>query len=194
MSRHKCYRATSYQPLITRFDPKGAKHDEVISLIPEEIEALYLMDLLDLYQEEAALKMEVSRPTFARIIKTARHKVALALLGGHRLHLEVKRERYVVAFCSNDKTHFEELNTKDKYLCIFNVENHRIVKTLFLENPAHEKEAKPPLVLAPLLQEHQVNFFLTKTLGQGFRNALGARGIQVIEKESIEANEISKLF
>ena len=46
------------------------------------MEALYLMDLLGLYQEAAAEKMEVSRPTFARIIKSARHKVALALAWG----------------------------------------------------------------------------------------------------------------
>ncbi len=194
MSRQKCHRVTSYQPLITCFDPKGTKHDESISLIPEEVEALYLMDLLDLYQEEAALRMEVSRPTFARIIKSARQKVARALLGGYELHLGTKRERYVVAFCSNETTHFESLNIKDTYVCIFSVENHKIVKRDILLNPAHEKEAKPPLVLAPLLHEHGVNFFLTKSLGQGLKNALSARGIHVIEKDVISEDEIPKLF
>ena len=194
MPRHKCRRATSYQPLITRFMPKGGVHEEAITLIPEEIEALYLMDLLGLYQEEAAAKMEVSRPTFARIIKTARQKVSLALLCGHQLHLEVKRDRYIIAFCCDDQEHFENLHPKGKYIFIFTVQDQKIEQTLCLENPAHEKEVKPPLILTPLFQEHNVNFFLTATLGQGLKNTLAAGGIQVISKESISEEEIPKLF
>jgi uncharacterized protein len=193
MPRHKCHRATSYQPLITRFNPKGGKHTEAICLIPEEIEALYLMDLLELYQEEAALKMEVSRPTFARIIKSARQKVARAILGGYELHLEAKRERYVVGFCA-DSTPYENLNPKGKFLFIFKVEGGKIKETLCLDNPAHAKDAKPPLLLAPLLHTYGVNFFITQTLGQGLRSVLGDKGIQVIEKPSIEEAEIAKLF
>jgi len=194
MPRHKCRRATSYQPLITRFMPKGGVHEEAITLIPEEIEALYLMDLLGLYQEEAATKMEVSRPTFARIIKTARQKVSLALLCGHQLHLEVKRDRYVIAFCCDDKEHFENLHPKGKYIFIFTVQDQTIEQTLCLDNPAHEKEVKPPLTLTPLFQEYNVNFFLTATLGQGLKNTLASGGIQVISKESISEEEIPKLF
>ena len=194
MPRHKCRRATSYQPLITRFMPKWGVHEEAITLIPEEIEALYLMDLLGLYQEEAATKMEVSRPTFARIIKTARQKVSLALLCGHQLHLEVKRDRYVIAFCCDDKEHFENLHPKGKYIFIFTVQDQTIEQTLCLDNPAHEKEVKPPLTLTPLFQEYNVNFFLTATLGQGLKNTLASGGIQVISKESISEEEIPKLF
>ena len=194
MPRQKCRRATSYQPLITRFMPKGGVHEESITLIPEEIEALYLMDLLGLYQEEAAVKMEVSRPTFARIIKTARQKVALALLCGQELHLETKRDRYVIAFCCDEKERYEHLHPKGKYLFIITVQNQKIESSLCLENPAHEKEVKPPLSLTPLFQEYGVNFFLTATLGQGLRNTLAFGGIQVIAKQSILDEEIPKLF
>jgi len=150
--------------------------------------------LLGLYQEEAATKMEVSRPTFARIIKTARQKVSLALLCGHQLHLEVKRDRYVIAFCCDDKEHFENLHPKGKYIFIFTVQDQTIEQTLCLDNPAHEKEVKPPLTLTPLFQEYNVNFFLTATLGQGLKNTLASGGIQVISKESISEEEIPKLF
>ena len=194
MPRHKCRRATSYQPLITRFMPKGGAQEESITLIPEEIEALYLMDLLGLYQEEAAVKMEVSRPTFARIIKTARQKVALALLCGQELHLETKRDRYVIAFCCDEKERYENLHPKGKYLFIFTVQDQKIEHFLCLENPAHDKEMKPPLLLTPLFQEHGVNFFLTATLGQGLKKTLASGGIQVISKESISEEEIPKLF
>ena len=194
MPRHKCRRATSYQPLITRFMPKGGVHEESVTLIPEEIEALYLMDLLDLYQEEAAAKMEVSRPTFARIIKTARQKVALALLCGHQLHLEVKRDRYVIAFCCDEKELYENLHPKGKYIFIVTVNEQKIEHLLCLDNPAHAKEMKPPLLLTPIFQEHGVNFFLTASLGTGLKSTLASGGIQVIMKESISKEEIPKLF
>lgn len=194
MPRQKCRRATSYQPLITRFVPKGSAHSECVTLIPEEIEALYLMDLRGLYQEEAAAKMEVSRPTFARIIKTARQKVTLALLCGQALHLETKKERYTIAFCCDETERYEQLHPRGKYLLIFTVEHQRITQKRCLENPAHAKEAKPPLVLTPLFQEHDVNFFLTEDLGQGLKNALAFGGIQVIRKESLTEEEIVKLF
>lgn len=194
MPRHKCRRATSYQPLITRFMPKGGVHEESVTLIPEEIEALYLMDLLGLYQEEAAAKMEVSRPTFARIIKAARQKVALALLCGQSLHLETQRDRYTIAFCCDETERYQSLHPRGKYLFIFTVENQSIAHKQCLENPANAKEAKPPLVLTPLFQEHGVNFFLTHNLGQGLKNALAFGGIQVIAKESLTEEEIVKLF
>jgi len=194
MPRQKCKRLTSYQPIITRFMPKGNTKNEPITLIPEEIEGLYLMDLLGLYQEDAAAKMEVSRPTFARIIKTARQKVALALLCGHQLQLDVKRDRYIVAFCCDDKERYEKLHPKGKYIFIFIVQDQTIEQSFCLNNPAHAKEVKPPLTLTPLFQEYNVNFFLTATLGQGLKNTLASGGIQVISKESISKEEIPKLF
>jgi len=194
MSRQKCKRLTSYQPLITRFMPKGNVQDEQITLIPEEIEALYLMDLMGLYQEDAATKMEVSRPTFARIIKTARQKVALALLCGHQLQLEVKRDRYIVAFCCDDKAHFTHLSPKGKYIFIFTIQDQKIESSVCLDNPVHFQEAKPPLALTPIFQHYGVNFFLTSTLGQGLKNTLSTGGIQVIVKNSMSEEEVVKLF
>lgn len=90
---------------------------ESITLLAEEVEALYLMDLLELYQKKRRLKWEVSRPTFARIIKSARHKVELAFLGGHTLHLESHKERYVVAVCSESEVSpYTELSPKSRYI------------------------------------------------------------------------------
>jgi len=57
-------------------------------LTHEELEALRLKDLEELEQEECAKKMEVSQPTFHRLIKDARKKVASALIEGHALKIE----------------------------------------------------------------------------------------------------------
>ncbi len=54
----------------------------------DEFEALRLADLEGLYQEEAARRMNVSRPTFSRIVDAARRKTADALVHGKALCIE----------------------------------------------------------------------------------------------------------
>ena len=53
---------------------------EVEELQLDELEALRLADLEGLYQEAAAERMGVSRPTFSRILARARSAVARALI------------------------------------------------------------------------------------------------------------------
>lgn len=53
-----------------------------VNLFWEELEALRLKDLEGLDQAQAAERMEVSRPTFQRILRSARSKVAQALIDG----------------------------------------------------------------------------------------------------------------
>lgn len=53
---------------------------EIETLRADELEALRLADLEGLYQEAAAQRMGVSRPTFARILDRARSIVARALV------------------------------------------------------------------------------------------------------------------
>jgi len=72
------------------FKPAGipASSLEEVVLALDELEALRLADLEGQYQEEAAQKMNISRQTFGRIIETARHKVAEALIHGKVLRIE----------------------------------------------------------------------------------------------------------
>ena len=64
------------------FKPIGRPVGElaVEQLRLDELEALRLADLEGLYQEAAAERMGVSRPTFARILARARAAVARALI------------------------------------------------------------------------------------------------------------------
>jgi len=55
---------------------------EQIPLLREELEALKLCDLDDLTQEEAGVRMGVSRGTVQRILTVARKKTAMALSKG----------------------------------------------------------------------------------------------------------------
>jgi uncharacterized protein len=61
---------------------------EKISLSQDELEALKLCDLDDLTQEEAGLRMGVSRGTVQRILTAARKKAALALSKGRAIVFE----------------------------------------------------------------------------------------------------------
>ena len=64
------------------FKPVGrpATDLEIETLRADELEALRLADYEGLYQEAAAERMGVSRPTFARILDRARSIVARALV------------------------------------------------------------------------------------------------------------------
>ena len=57
-------------------------------LTKDEIEAIRLADFEGLYQEDAAKEMEVSRPTFSRILNSARKKIANALILGKAIEIQ----------------------------------------------------------------------------------------------------------
>lgn len=61
--------------------------DEVVMTL-DEFEALRLADLDGRYQEDAARQMDVSRPTFSRIVESAHRKMADALVHGKALRIE----------------------------------------------------------------------------------------------------------
>jgi len=61
---------------------------EKISLSQDELEALKLCDLDDLTQEEAGLRMGISRGTVQRILTAARKKTAMALSEGRAIVFE----------------------------------------------------------------------------------------------------------
>jgi predicted DNA-binding protein (UPF0251 family) len=72
------------------FKPTGIPLTEIekIVLYTDELEALKLCDLDGLTQEEAGIKMGISRGTVQRILSSARRKTALALSGCKALVLE----------------------------------------------------------------------------------------------------------
>lgn len=59
----------------------------IIVLTVVEVEALRLVDLEGLTQEQAAMKMGVSRRTFWNDLMSARRKVATALVNGHAIRI-----------------------------------------------------------------------------------------------------------
>ncbi len=87
--RFKC-RRVAFVPGVTFFKPAGIplRDLEEIQLTVEEAEAIRLKDLEGLEQEEGAEKMNISRPTFQRVLYSARQKIADALLNGKAIRIE----------------------------------------------------------------------------------------------------------
>lgn len=85
----KC-RSVERLPTITYFKPQGIPMSQLseVVLTVEELEAVRLCDLEGLEQEICAEKMEVSRPTFHRIVIAARKKIAEALIDGLAIRVE----------------------------------------------------------------------------------------------------------
>ena len=75
------------------YKPCGIKGFELewIRLREDELEAIRLADFEGLYQQECADKMGISRPTFSRLVESARKKIADALLHAKALSIEEKQ-------------------------------------------------------------------------------------------------------
>lgn len=101
MSRPKNCRRVSSRPIISGFKPFGIPFSEIeeILLQYDEYEAIKLLDYEGLLQEEAAERMNVSRPTLTRIYTKARQKVAKAFVEGKALLIEGGN----VEFCKRGK-------------------------------------------------------------------------------------------
>lgn len=85
----KC-RRIGFVPRVTFFKPASIplRALEEVQLTLEEVEAIRLRDLEGLEQEEGAEKMNISRPTFQRVLASARQKIADALLSGKAIRIE----------------------------------------------------------------------------------------------------------
>ena len=90
MSRpRKCRRVESL-PGTTYFKPAGIpmRMLDDVHLTVDEVEALRLKEIEELDQETGAERMDISRPTFQRILASARKKMADAVLNGKAIRIE----------------------------------------------------------------------------------------------------------
>ncbi len=90
MPRRKRCRRVRCTPPVTVYKPAGipARELEEILLTVDEFEAIRLADFEGLDQREASEMMDVSQPTFNRILASARNKIAAALVRGAALRME----------------------------------------------------------------------------------------------------------
>jgi predicted DNA-binding protein (UPF0251 family) len=89
MSRPVKCRRVCFLPGVTYFKPAGIpmRFLSEICLSMEEAESIRLKDLDGLDQQQCAEHMNISRPTFQRVLSSARKKIADALLNGKAVRI-----------------------------------------------------------------------------------------------------------
>jgi predicted DNA-binding protein (UPF0251 family)/predicted Fe-Mo cluster-binding NifX family protein len=192
MSRNKSKRELSFKPKYKLFAPKEGS-SEHIRLLHEEIEAIYLMDHQGMYQEDAAASMGVSRPTFSRIIKNARTKVATALIQGKELHIEDDIKSFRIAFICDNAEAYGTLHMHGSHIIIVDVEALQIKEKRVIPNPLYETKLRPLPILASLFYEEKIDYFLMATIGEGLKSALAAKGIVTMKQESLSVKTLQAL-
>ncbi|MDY6835898.1 MAG: DUF134 domain-containing protein [Chloroflexota bacterium] len=90
MSRPIKCRRIQHQPCRAWFKPVGIPMVDLeeVNVTLDEYEAVRLADLEDLYQEQAAEMMGVSRQTFGNILNSAHKKIADCLVNGKVIKIE----------------------------------------------------------------------------------------------------------
>ena len=91
MPRPRKCRCIEANPSVCYFNPHGVpmRDLETVSLAHDQWEALRLVEVEGLEQEEAAQKMQISRPTLSRMLGEAHKIVANAICNGKALKIEI---------------------------------------------------------------------------------------------------------
>jgi len=90
MPRPRIPRCLRFKPNVYYFKPQGIPLRELedIVLLPDELEALKLHEIDGLEQIVAAKRMEISQPTFARILGSVHKKIAEGIISGKAIRIE----------------------------------------------------------------------------------------------------------
>ncbi|ADP77592.1 protein of unknown function DUF134 [Methanothermus fervidus DSM 2088] len=108
MPRPRRFRRVIEKPRVKSFGPCPPwATEEVVKMEIEELEAIRLKDYLGMKQEEAAKVMNVSQPTFHRILTSARSKIAEAIIEGKMIVVSggkyiIEEKKYVCKKCKSE--------------------------------------------------------------------------------------------
>lgn len=164
----------------------------------DEAEALRLADLEGLYQEAAARRMGVSRPTFGRIIESARRKVADAILNGKALRIEGGEVSIIprgetlmkIAAPSRNGEIDEHFGHCKEYL-VFAVNGKELIPEATIPSP---EGCGCKSGVAVDLAAAGVTHMIAGNMGAGAVRVLGSHGISVVRGASGDARKAVQSF
>ncbi len=195
MGRNKIQRACSFKPNFTKFLPCSNPSNGTMELNSDEMEAIFLIDYQGEYQESAANKMNISRPTLSRIIKSARKKIATSLILGYEINIIDNKDKFIIALSVKNKNNFLNLSNTNDLIALVYLANKKVIEINYIDNPLTQKDKKPSQILPSLLKEHNVHYWVSNKIGEGLKNSLLTKGIFTKELKSIKyKKDIANLF
>lgn len=195
MGRNKINRECSFMPAFKKFIPSPNEQNGMMELNHDEIEALFLMDYQNMYQEDAAKKMNVSRPTLSRIIKSARNKIATAIILGYEISINDLQDQFIIAICLEKENYFATISNKNPLIALITLKNGNIQEIIYVANPLMTVVGRPSKVLPEFFKDKKVNYLVSSQIGEGLKNSLHAQGIFTKEIEKINSFEdVKKSF
>lgn len=199
LSKQRRTRCIGFNPGILCFKPCGKRGQtlETLELRPDELEALRLMDFEELYQEESAQRMGISRTTLSRTLASARRKVADALLHGKRLMLVPIAEKNTVFTTTTLKNRSQKMKkivitAKDEQGLSGELAQHFGHSPFFVVTEVDENKQVISVAVEanPYAKKHQpgqIPQFL-KTLGADvvITGGMGGRAIEFFQQLNVE--------
>lgn len=185
-------RSITFKPACFSFGPLNHTPKETITMREDEFEALYLADFKALYHEDCARSMGISRPTFAKLIKSARKKMVEMVMYGKEIALSRESFNFTLAFATDDRISLHPYFLVAKLFAFAKVEEGVIVSITYKENPIYKElldldraiindESAKGLaagrLIPPLLEEASI--VVARHLGDGIRRNIEGIGIRI---------------
>jgi len=134
--RRKKIRYIQKMPSILQFSPRGkAGRPDEIELKIDEFEAIKLADYQGYDQAEGAMAMGISRPSFGRILRNARHTIADALVNGKIIRIRTGNVQVGV----RQKNFPKKDKRPDKELELYTQLREESLRRKILNNPRTKK-------------------------------------------------------
>lgn len=178
MVRPRKKRLIDFSPLATYFKPAGVPLRELenVNLAYEELEALRLQVLLNKSQGEAAREMNISQPTFHRLINSARKKIVDALVNSKAIKIEggvyeMKEENIqdaVVAISSSSANLDGDVDDRFgrcQYFVLVFLEGGEIKSFKIIENTKAGMRGGVGTVVAQMIADNGVSSVITGNIG-----------------------------
>jgi predicted DNA-binding protein (UPF0251 family)/predicted Fe-Mo cluster-binding NifX family protein len=181
--RKKVAPAAGFKAAYNDFFALNSVEREVIEMEQGELYALLLADFCQLYQEECALRLGVSRPTFSRIIERARKKVSVHLITGKPLAIRKDNASFTVAYPSADRFTIAKEPLEAPYFVLAAVDNDAIESMRFIGNPQ-----KLPLI-AEALKNTSIILLPNSSSADSLQSSLLESGVAAIRTDKTTLEE-----
>lgn len=196
-------RNITFKPHYLSFGPLDTAPKGFMKLRDDELESLYLADFKGLYHEECAKQLGVSRPTFAKLIKSARKKVVEMLMYGKGIEIVHEKSDYVVIYPTNDRITIHHYFLTAKFFAFAHIEEEKIASIAYKENPIYQILTEQDIeivndesaqgmaagrIIPPLLKRG--NMAVVRDIGEGMKRNLEGIGLNVAFTELTDIDAV----